>query len=205
LSSKATLLEPLLVFGLILSYIWKLRSTHPYSWIAIPAVMILSHLIRREGFRALGFKVHGLWHFLKLLAPAPIVVILLALAAGAWLHTLRPLGFDGVLLSLAAYLPWGLAQEYALNGYLLNRFDAAISSRAASMIAAFLFSVAHAPNPFLMAVTLPLAWYATLVYRRTRNLYVLGIGHAFIGLTLFIVMPDSVSHHLRVGPGWYRP
>jgi hypothetical protein len=36
-------------------------------------------------------------------------------------------------------------------------------------------------------------------------LYVLGIGHALIGLTLFIVVPDWVSHHLRVGPGWFRP
>ena len=57
----------------------------------------------------------------------------------------------------------------------------------------------------MMAVTLPLGWYATIVYRRTRNLYVLGIGHALIGLTLFIVVPDWMSHHLRVGPGWFRP
>jgi membrane protease YdiL (CAAX protease family) len=198
-------MEPLLMVCLILGYIWKLRYTHPYFWIAIPVLMIFSHLIRGEGFRALGFKVHGLWHYLKILAPAPILMMLLAVAAGAWLHTLRPLGFDGVLLSLGAYLPWGLAQEYALNGYILNRFDRALSEGAASILAAVLFAVVHAPNPFMMAVTLPLGWYATIVYRRTRNLYVLGIGHALIGLTLFIVVPDWVSHHLRVGPGWFRP
>ena len=71
--------------------------------------------------------------------------------------------------------------------------------------AALLFCAAHAPNPFLMAVTLPLGWCATLLYRRTHNLYLLGIAHAVIGLLLFLVVPDSISHHLRVGPGWFRP
>jgi membrane protease YdiL (CAAX protease family) len=107
---------------------------------------------------------------------------------------------------LAAYLLWGLTQQYALNGYFLNRFDAVFSSRAASSsVTALLFSAVHAPNPFLMAVTLPLGWCATLLYRRTRNLYLLGIAHGTIGLLLFVTVPDSVSHHLRVGPGWFRP
>ena len=32
---KRALLEPLLMFGLILAYIWKLRAAHPASGIAI--------------------------------------------------------------------------------------------------------------------------------------------------------------------------
>jgi len=56
-----------------------------------------------------------------------------------------------------------------------------------------------------MAITLPLGWYATLLYRRTRNLYLLGIAHAAVGLLLFVMVPDSLSRHLRVGPGWFRP
>ena len=59
--------------------------------------------------------------------------------------------------------------------------------------------------PVLMAITLPLGWCATQLYRRTRNLYVLGIVHAMFGLLLFLVVPDSISRHLRVGPGWFRP
>lgn len=45
---KLALLEPLLVFGLIVAYIWKLRFVHPTCWIAIPALMIFSHLLRHE-------------------------------------------------------------------------------------------------------------------------------------------------------------
>jgi membrane protease YdiL (CAAX protease family) len=202
---KLARLEPLLMFALILAYIWKLRLIHPNSWIVIPALMIASHLLRHESPHALGFELHGLPGGLKELAPVLIAIAIVLLSAGILLHTLRQMDFPGVLLSLAAYLLWGLAQQYMLNGYFLNRFDAALSSHAANLFAALLFSAVHAPNPFLMAVTLPLGWCATLVYRRTRNLYLLGVAHGVIGLLLFIVVPDSISHHLRVGPGWFRP
>jgi hypothetical protein len=202
---KLDTLEPLLMFGLILAYIWKLRFWHPSCWIAIPALMVLSHLLRHESPRALGLEPHHLPDCLKELAPVLIFIALLLLSAGLRLPALRPIGFAGALLALAAYLPWGLAQQYALNAYFVNRLDSTLSTRAASLVAALLFSAAHAPNPFLMAVTLPLGWCATVYYRRTRNLYLLGIAHAGVGLLLFLVAPDSLSRHLRVGPGWFRP
>lgn len=202
---RLAILEPLLMFGLILAYIWKLRFVHPSCWIAIPALMFFSHLLRRESPRVLGFDLHNLRECLNELAPLLTLIALLLLASGVLLHTLREIGYGGALLALAAYLPWGLVQEYALNGYFLNRFDAALSTRAASLLAALLFSAAHAPNPFLVAITFPLGWCATLLYRRKRNLYLLGIAHAAVGLLLFLVVPDSLSRHLRVGPGWFRP
>lgn len=45
---KLAILEALLMFGLIVLYIWKLRLIHPYSWIAIPVLMMFSHLLRGE-------------------------------------------------------------------------------------------------------------------------------------------------------------
>jgi membrane protease YdiL (CAAX protease family) len=202
---KLALLEPLLLFGLIMAYIWKVRAAHPTSWIAIPAAMIFSHLLRRESPRALGFQVRNLAGTLYELGPMLIPIAILWLSAGLLLGTIRRIGFVDILFALAAYLPWGLGQEYALNGHFLNRFDAALSKRSASFLAALLFCAAHAPNPFLMAVTLPLGWCATRLYLRTRNLYLLGMVHAMVGLLLFLVVPDSISRHLRVGPGWFRP
>lgn len=199
------LLEPLLMFGLIMAYIWKLRALHPSLWILIPALMFVSHLLHHERPRALGFVLRGLPSLLKQLAPVLALIAAVLLTSGALLHTLRPIGFRGIAFAFAPYLPWGLVQQYVLNGYFLNRLDAALPTRASAVLAALLFSAAHAPNPFLMAVTLPLGWCATLLYRRTHNLYLLGIAHAVIGLLLFIVIPDSVSHHLRVGPSWFRP
>jgi len=198
------MLEPVLMFGLIVAYIWKLRFVYPGCWIAIPLLMALSHLLRREKPRELGFRVDHLTDHMKRFAPLLMLLVLALAAGGGWFHTFRRIDFEGMLFSLAAYLPWGLAQEYALNGYFVNRFDAVLSRRTASVVTAVLFCAAHAPNYFLMVVTLPLAWCATLVYRRTRNLYLLGLAHAIIGLMLFLVVPDSVSHHLRVGPGFFK-
>jgi membrane protease YdiL (CAAX protease family) len=57
-----------------------------------------------------------------------------------------------------------------------------------------------------MAITLPLGWCATLLYRRTRNLYLLGIAHATLGLLLFLVVPDDPSAVIcESAPEWFRP
>jgi membrane protease YdiL (CAAX protease family) len=202
---KFAILEPLLMFGLIVAYIWRVRLVHPRFWIAIPALMFASHLVRRESPRALGFTFDDLRKGLGELVPRLLLIALPLLAVGGMLHTVRLTGLVGALLEAAAYLPWGLVQQYALNGYFLNRLDAAVPPRLASRLAALLFCIAHAPNPFLMAISFPLGWYATLLYRRTHNLYLLGMAHAAIGSLVFFVVPDSVTHHMRVGPGWFQP
>lgn len=201
---KFAILETPLMFGLVAAYIWLIRPVFPLFWIAIPLLMFLSHRIRRESARSLGFRVDNLRRVLGEYGPVLLLIGFVMLAAGFFLHTVRPVTFKDALYGVGAYLIWGLAQEYALNGYFLYRFDAVLSPGVASFLAAAMFSAVHAPNPFLMAVTFPLGWCATLVYRRTRNLYLLGIAHAVIGLLLFLVVPDSVSHHLRVGPGFFR-
>ena len=201
---RLAILEPWLMFGLIAAYIWKIQPVHPEWWIAIPALMLLSHCLHHEGPGVLGFGLPNRWDRLMRLTFWFVLIALLLLTAAYALGTLRQTSLAGVLLALAGYLPWGLAQQYAINGYFLKRFDAALSLRGSSLATAVLFSAAHAPNPFLMAVTFPLGWGSTRLYRKTRNLYLLGIAHAAIGLLLYLVVPDSVSRHMRVGPGWFR-
>jgi membrane protease YdiL (CAAX protease family) len=101
-------------------------------------------------------------------------------------------------------VPWGVAQQYALNGYFLNRLSRPSSPYAASIAATLMFSAAHLPNWFLMAVALVAGACCTQLYQRSRNLYVLGLAHGTVGFLLFLVVPDSVSHHLRVGWGWFH-
>ncbi len=200
---RLAILEPLVMFALIMAYIWKLRLIYPYTCIAIPAFMILSHFLRRENPETLGFTRQDLWSGLKQLTVPLILIALVLVSAGFEWRTFRPMGVAGSALGLGIYLLWGLFQQYALNGYFLNRFEAGLSARTSSMVAGALFAVVHLPNLFLMAVTLPLGWIATLIYRRKRNLYVLGIAHGIIGMLLFLAVPDSVSRHLRIGPGWF--
>ncbi len=200
---RFAILEPVSVFAMIMAYIWELRYSHHGLWLGILALILLSHIAHRERAVTLGFRAGGLrdcWHEF---APALAFFALLMFASGLLLQTTRPIRFDQAILAWAGYLPWGLFQQYILNGYFLNRFSAVFSRRAAPLAAATLFSGAHTPNWFLMGVTLLAGYCCARIYRRYQNLYFLGAAHGTIGFLLFLVVPDSVTHHLTVGPGWF--
>jgi hypothetical protein len=199
---KLGFLEPLAVFGGIIAYIWRLRFTHPWFVLPIVSFMIASHVARRERAPALGFRVTHLGDCLRRFGPVLIALAFAMCAGGLLLGTLRPVGLAYAAGTLALYLPWGLLQQYLMNAYFLKRFDKVLSPRAAGLTTAVLFSAVHSPNWFLMLVTPAAGYGAIQVYRRYSNLYFLGIAHAVIGTLLFLVVPDSVSHHLIVGPGW---
>ena len=200
---RISLLEPLTAFALIMAYIWQLRYSHRGLWLAILAGMIVSHLARRENTQVLGFHRRNLRECLEEFAPLLAFFGLVMLGAGMLLQTTRPIRFGDAILAFAGYLPWGTFQQYLLNGYFLNRLTGAMPARAASVASAVLFSGAHLPNWFLMAVTLITGYACARIYLRHKNLYFLGIAHATIGFLLFLVVPDSVSHHLVVGPGFF--
>jgi len=163
----------------------------------------LSHVIRHERAETLGFHRRNLRECLREFAPCLVFVALAAIAVGMLLQTTRAIYFGDAFLAWAAYLPWGTFQQYLLNGYFLNRFLGAMPGRQAAAASAVLFSGAHLPNWFLMAVTLVLGYVCARIYLRYKNLYFLGIAHGTIGFLLLLVVPDSVTHHLVVGPGWF--
>jgi membrane protease YdiL (CAAX protease family) len=125
------------------------------------------------------------------------------LGAAVLAGTLRPVAAGPVLAGIGLYCLWGLFQQYILNGFFLNRLREITSARhAAPVIAALLFSLAHLPNPLLVPITFGGGLLATEFYLRYRNLLFLGLAHGIIGSVVFLVFPDSVSHHMRVGPGY---
>jgi hypothetical protein len=197
---KLSLIEPLAVFAAIMAYIWLIRFAHPWFVVPIIPAVLFSHFARNERARSLGFRIGQLRECIRRFGPALVALVLVMLAGGRLLGTIRPIGLYRAALGLALYLPWGLFQQYLLNGYFLKRFDTALPPRASDATAAALFSVVHCPNWFLMLLT-PLAGYASIqIYRRHKNLYFLGVAHATIGFLLFMVLPDTVIHHLNVGP-----
>src|ERR1035438_1207117 len=198
---RLAILEPVSIFAMIMAYIWRLRFLHPALWLGILGLMLLSHRVHREDANGLGFRLANLGECLREFAPALAFVGLFMLAGGLVFQTTRPVKFDHAVLSWMAYLPWGVFQQYIVNGYFLTRFDAVLSRRAAPLLAAALFSGAHTPNWFLMAVTLLLGYCCTFIYRRYKNLYFLGLAHGTVGFLLYLVVPDSITHHLNVGPG----
>jgi len=202
---KLIVLEPIVLFGLILAYIWSLRYRYPEAWMPILLLPMVSHWWRGEGARTLGFRVQNLAECVRRFAPALALLAASLLAAGLLFGTLRGIPLSRAAGTWAIYLPWGLFQQYLLNGYCLTRLEAVLPARGAALAAAGMFSAVHAPNWFLMLVTLVSGYAATRIYRSCRNLYFLGLAHGTIGLLLFLVVPDSISHHLIIGPAWYQP
>jgi membrane protease YdiL (CAAX protease family) len=196
------LAEPLAVFLLIECYIWVLRGTHRLLWIPILGCILISHYVHSEWPNDLGFRAANLRDCLIAYAPGLAFLGLTGLVAGILLQTLRPIPFEQGVLAFAAYVPWGIFQQYMLLGYFLTRFDTVFSKRAAALLSAALFAGAHTPNWFLMTVTLLGGYAATRFYRRYRNLWFPGLAHAVFGFVLYLVVPDSISHHLNVGPGY---
>lgn len=201
---KVAILEPVTIFFLIMAYIWDLRVTHHDAWAGILALMIVSHILHRENVVGLGFELSSLPACLGEFAPALAFLVLTFLAGGILCQTIRPVGLNGALLAWAAYLPWAIFQQYVMNGYFLNRLDKVFPRRTAPVVAALMFSGAHLPNWFLMGVGLLAGYCCAVVYRKYKNLYFLGIAHATIGVLLLMVLPDSVTHHLIVGPACFR-
>ena len=196
-------LEPITVFGLILAYIWSLRYRYPAAWALILVLPLVSHWWRGERAAALGFRLQNLAECVRRFAPALVFLALSLLASGMLLDTLRPISVDRAAMTWAIYLPWGLCQQYLLNAYCLTRLEIVLPERGAALAAAALFSAAHTPNWFRMLVTLGAGYAAARLYASYRNLYFLGLAHGTLGVLLFLVVPDSISHHLVVGPGWF--
>ena len=108
-------------------------------------------------------------------------------------------------LSVAAYTVWALLQEFILLNVFLYRFLRLLTNRRVAVaVTAVLFGVVHIPNPLLIAVTLIWGVVACVLFLRYRNLYVLALAHAIVGLTLAITVPDAIQHQLRVGISYFH-
>ena len=187
---------------MILLYIWRLRFSWPFSWIIILILILASHAFRGETPAALGFRRRNLTSSAAALTPAVLVLGLTLLALGSVFRTIRHITPESGFSSLLLYFGWGLFQQYLLNGYFVNRF-LEVSPARAPLLAAVFFSGAHLPNWFLMLVTLAGGYLCAKVYIKYRNLYFLGLAHGAIGFLIYLVVPDTISHHLYVGPKWF--
>lgn len=199
------LAEVVAVFALMLVYIWGIRQFCIPITVAILGLALASNAVRGEGCRHIGFSWKNFATGFRSLGPAVGGIAVLLLAGGAVEHTFRNVPLRTAVIGFLLYCVWGLFQQYLLNGFFLNRMvemAGGIASHWLLLPLALVFSVIHAPNWFLMAVTLPAGYLSGLVYLRYRNLFVLALSHALLGCLLYLVIPDWISHSLYVGPNY---
>jgi hypothetical protein len=196
-------LEAIGVFLLILIHIWWMSRRVRLGWVAILAPVIYSHWRHRESLAWLGFRRENFLRCVRDFAPLILGLGGVPLVLGAALGTLRPSHPVPPLPFIAYYCVWGTFQQYALNGYFVNRLRAAASpaeERWVPLLAATLFAAVHAPNWFLVSVTFTLGLLCARIYLTYRNLYFLGIAHGLIGSALYMTVPDWMSLHFHIGP-----
>lgn len=199
--------EIIAMVALVLSYIWVWQRLFPGDALLVVllyfALCRFSHRRCGESARALGIRLDN-WRTASRQAWLPVsVAVSLPLAIGAVLGSWH---FEPQELPLDVpwHVTWGFAQQYGLLCLLYRRsVDVLASPRAAALAAAAAFAIFHIPNPLLIAVTFCAGFVSCELYRRVPNVFVLGVAHAAISMVLFSALPLSMTHELRVGPGYF--
>ena len=207
ITPRAVLIQLALVTLMIASFIWIFRhafrgSTAAFA-VLLLVVLIWSHRSRGDSLRDLGFRLDTAPRTALLFAPVAFVFVSLALGAGSWVGSLRFPAFDHSFRQLAPLIPFGIAQQYILLAFYYRGLVRIVHTPgSAALLTALVFSALHVPNVFLMVVTFLAGLIAAAIYRRSPNLWVNGITHGLMAFTLVYSVPLTVTHNLRVGPGY---
>lgn len=193
------------VYALTERALWSSATSVRNHWAGITLIAVAAFLlVDRPSLQRLGLgrpnaNAARLVLTLSLLAAALLILLVLALGGEIRAHA--------ALLNLSrsgGYVIWAALQEFLLQSFFFTRFESLFGGSTAVWVAATLFAGAHLPNAFLTAFSLVGGLFFCEMFRRYRSLYPLMVGHALLGLTVAMTMPDVLMHHMRVGIGYLR-
>lgn len=195
-------LELSLGFIGIVAVLWLPRHSQLiFGPIALLAPLALV-LLQRPSIEDLGLGLRGLIPSLWILPAAAILTVagvLLAQRLGTFHALYRP-----DLSHVDGYIGWTLYQQFLVQDFFMPRLTRFLSSDGAIAAAAVLFSLAHLPNLSLAAATIVWGAVSCLLFRRYRNLYMIGLAQGILGICFGVCVPDAVVHHMRVGLGYWH-
>ena len=186
------------ILAVVLAYTWIVAPAAP-RWAAGVATTAVVGLAVARAIRsgewglARAAFVPALGWSAALTAAAAVVVYLAGSRLGTWHSPANPWG------TLAALVPWGLGQQFALQIVLLREAQAMTSRSGGIWLAPLMFAALHLPNPFLTVATgiAAVAW--CWIYDRYPNLLPLALSHALLTLAVLSAFDDTVTGRLRVG------
>ncbi|MGP8225563.1 MAG: type II CAAX prenyl endopeptidase Rce1 family protein [Terracidiphilus sp.] len=200
---RRDMVELAVAYALILLVVWTPRPWQQLFWWVAAAAIAAITALSFESWQAMGLRRANFFRSLWIVGVALLAAAVAVTLAG-WLHTLRLTGGPMLLLrKYWAYAFWAFVQQFLLQGFFLPRLLRLLpSAKLAVAVAAILFAAAHLPSPILAPITLLWGWVACLLFLRYRNLYILALAHAILGVTLAIAVPGPVDHNMRVGLGY---
>lgn len=167
------------------------------------ALMLLSHRIRGESARAVGWRLDNFWDAARLLLLPMLVVSALLVGLGWYAGTLdfsRWEGGQSIMGVPGLSLVWGPLQQYALQGFINRRAQVALGRGTLSvLLVGLLFALFHLPNPWLTFATFAGGLLWAYVYQRTPNILAVGLSHSLMTWVMISSVPPGALHNLRVG------
>lgn len=198
-------------FQLIVAYVlmeralWSSRLAFRNKWALLAAITVFVFILAdRPSLQRMGLGLPSSFGASLVLAVSFATAVFLVFMV-RWVGGQVPANPTWPTLHLTwEYVAWALIQEFMLQSFFFTRCEELFGSSAAVWIAATLFAAAHLPSPILTTFTLAGGLFFCEMFRRYRNLYLIGIVHAVLGLTIAVTMPDSLLHNMRVGIGYLR-
>lgn len=202
--------EIVVLFVLLELALWAPHREMRNLWavaaaIAMDIFIIVDLLIGRTSIRSLGLRLPTVFGGVVVLtiglATTFLIFFVVNWADGqipanpSWFPDWR---------SIWGYVLWALLQEFILLSFFFNRLEELLGSSSAVWTASALFAAVHLPSPVLTTFTLVGALFFGEMFRRYRSIYPIAVVHAMLGLTIGLVVPDTLLHHMRVGIGYLR-
>jgi hypothetical protein len=194
------LLEITLVFVFILAAVWTPLGHLNSAFVILATVCVVI------------FTIFGRWSAAQMGLTQPESGAAAILLVGALLCSFVALigvlvrfvgpGYHVPWIQAAEYGLWSLAQEFILQAVFFLRWESLLGSRRAVFASASVYALAHLPSPVLTALSLVGGIAFCELFRRWRNLYLIGLIHAALGLMIAASLPDRWMHHMRVGIGY---
>jgi len=190
-------------FGLLEAALWSRGFMQIFWGVTLLAFTGSALAVSQASSRVLGLRFAGIRRALWII-PVAVVIGGTILFLGAWAGTLHRLGgHDGDWWRALLYALWAVVQQFLLQSFIFTRLEAVLERRTAVLAASLLFAVAHIPNPVLVPLTLLAGLVLTELFLRYRNIYVLGVAHAIMGLCVAAAIPDQWTHAMHVGIAYY--
>ncbi|HEY8204487.1 MAG TPA: CPBP family glutamic-type intramembrane protease [Pyrinomonadaceae bacterium] len=194
---------------------WMLAAAAGFSKaiIAVPVglavlLILLSHRVRGDTLRDIGFRFDNFLRALYLLAAPVFIFAVVCLIVGWRLGS----SFDFfrwhpkryLVLQLALGFFWALVQQYVLQGFI-NRRAMLVAGRGwrSVLVVAAVFGLLHLPNVWITIITLLAGAIWAAVYQRAPNLFALALSHSIMTWFIVSTLPPWALHHLRVGLGYF--
>lgn len=168
------------------------------------AVVFVSTLVRRPGWKDSGFRLDNFWPALFRAGWISLCVLILFAAvlkmAGLSFSSLPAKRMIEILLS-------GVLQQTYFLGYLFHRWNALLGNSLGAVFAnAISFAFIHLPDPFLVALTGFGGLFLNALFLRARNVWVLGLVHGVFAIFMFVTLRDAaIIKSTRIGPATLAP